>query len=237
MKAPRFLDNFDAILLDMGRTFMFEVDRFDDPDSFAKVYNEIGGRALGPERLAAIITGLHERAVATYRDPAFIERYPSLRDHLLAMPEIAGLAEAELGRLLEVFARHEIGVIPEDYIATLRRLRQSHRLGLVSNIWSPSDLFLSLFHRLQIRELFTVIVFSSDLGALKPSTRLFETALAAFPCPRARVLMVGDRLSRDVAGAKAVGIAAVWISPDGVVPAGAPAPDLIIRDLRELPER
>jgi hypothetical protein len=33
--SPRFIDRFDVILLDMARTFMFNVDRFSEEEDFA----------------------------------------------------------------------------------------------------------------------------------------------------------------------------------------------------------
>ena len=50
------------------------------------------------------------------------------------------------------------------------------------------------------------------------------------------MVYVGDSIRRDVAGAKGVGMAAVWIRRDAPpTGAGSAPPDLTIDDLRDLP--
>jgi putative hydrolase of the HAD superfamily len=52
----------------------------------------------------------------------------------------------------------------------------------------------------------------------------------------AEAVFVGDRADIDVAGARGVGMRAVWINREAeALPEGAPAPDHEIRDLQELP--
>ena len=81
-------------------------------------------------------------------------------------------------------------------------------------------------------------MFSSDVGAIKPSPVIFEEALRAIDVPAERVLYVGDNYKRDVAGARGVGIDSVWISSDQTPPAGFDCvPNLIVADLQELPDR
>ncbi len=119
--------------------------------------------------------------------------------------------------------------------AALYWLHETHPLGLVSNIWAPSEPFHDALAEAGVHDLFDVLVFSSDHGHIKPSTYLFELALAAFDVAPARAVYVGDNHKRDVGGAKAAGMGAVWIN-DGTRERGpgVPEPDLTIGDLREL---
>jgi HAD superfamily hydrolase (TIGR01509 family) len=137
--------------------------------------------------------------------------------------------------LEQVFALHEVGTVPDTSVEVLQRLRQTHRLGVVSDIWSTSELYWQEFERAGIRELFDIVVFSSDHGRLKPSPYLFQQALGAFSVGWEKIVFVGDSLRRDIAGAKAVGLATMWIDADGngVEPRG-PQPDVVVRDLRDL---
>lgn len=63
---------------------------------------------------------------------------------------------------------------------------------------------------------------SVEVGYLKPHPAIFRYALDALAMDPSQVLMVGNSLAEDVAGAQAVGIAAAWrrSAPDaeGVVP-------------------
>jgi HAD superfamily hydrolase (TIGR01549 family) len=63
-------------------------------------------------------------------------------------------------------------------------------------------------------ELFDAVVISEALGARKPDAAIFRRALAELRVPEeaaGRVVMVGNRLERDIAGARKLGMVAVWI--------------------------
>ena len=59
-------------------------------------------------------------------------------------------------------------------------------------------------------------VFPHELGVAKPHPRMFAEACATLGVPAARVLHVGDNPDADVAGARAAGLAAILVRPDGV---------------------
>lgn len=237
VKKRRFIDRFAVILLDMARTFMFGVDRFSEADDFVTTYRGIGGHALTDVEVRQIIATIFNTMLADSCNPDSCDRFSSVRSYLRTLPPSKTLPESEIIRLEHVFALHEVGIVPDASAETLRRLRQAHRLGVVSDIWSRNDLYLREFARAGIRELFDVIVFSSDYGRLKPSPYLFHKAIEAFAVERTKIVFVGDSLTRDIAGAKAVGLSAVWINPgQEEVEASLPSPDLVIQDLRELLE-
>ena len=231
----RFIDRFEIVLLDMGRTFMFDVDRFSDADDFGATYRHVGGKILSDVGVSRIISALFERLLSYSRNPAYYDRFPSVLHCLQGLPEAKDLPEDELSLLQHVFALHEIGTVPDDYAKALCRLRESHRLAVLSDIWSKSDPYFDEFKRAGIRELFEVIVFSSDYGHIKPSRYLFAKALEALKVDPSRIVFVGDSLRRDIAGAKAVGLSAIWINAAGAeVNDGVAKPDLVIQDLRDL---
>jgi HAD superfamily hydrolase (TIGR01549 family) len=69
--------------------------------------------------------------------------------------------------------------------------------------------------RLGLEGRFDAIAISEDVGAEKPDPRPYERALdelGVAPDERGRVVMVGNRLERDVRGARALGLIAVWLN-------------------------
>ena len=87
-----------------------------------------------------------------------------------------------------------------------------------------------------LRPYFDHIVISEDVGLAKPDPAIFTHTLHLNgnpdPC---RVLMIGDSLSSDIAGAKAAGIHSCWFNPDGLsLPADAVQPDMTIHALEQL---
>ena len=77
------------------------------------------------------------------------------------------------------------------------------RLGIISNF--DRRLYEILKH-VGILDLFEQIVVSSQVGADKPSPRIFEEALRRFAVEPAELLHVGDDEKADGDGARAVGI-------------------------------
>jgi HAD superfamily hydrolase (TIGR01549 family) len=137
-----------------------------------------------------------------------------------------------------VFALHEVGTVSDTHTQVLHKLRHTHRLGVVSNIFSTSRVFLQEFERMGIQEIFEVIVFSSEHGPMKPAATLFEKTLQAFPVNRSAVVFVGDSLLHDIVGAQSVGLATVWIDHQTNKrrehTAQSVSPDWVIHDIQDL---
>jgi 2-haloacid dehalogenase len=78
------------------------------------------------------------------------------------------------------------------------------------------------------------------VGAYKPSLRNFEVALERMVIPRERLLHVAESLFHDVAPARRLGIASVWVNrraaKGGVAASGTAdvQPDLTVTDLKAL---
>jgi len=232
---PRFIDRFEVILLDMVHTFMFNADRFSAADDFAATYWRIGGYTLRDNEVRQIISTVFATMLTDSLNPLCYDQFPPVLSYLETLPLSRDLPKNEVELLERVFALHEIGVIPGTYTEILHRLRETHRLGVVSDIWSKSGLYLQEFERAGVRELFDVIVFSSDHGRIKPSPYLFTKAIETVAGDRAKIVFVGDSLRRDIAGAKAVGLSTVWLNArNDTGEEDAPIPDLVIQDLREL---
>lgn len=86
---------------------------------------------------------------------------------------------------------------------------------------------------------FRWVVTSVDAGARKPAPQFFDYALARCGLTASDVVLVGNQLNTDVAGAEGFGIATVWLSgPDyrsaDDAPGGA-TPRHTIQTLAELP--
>lgn len=80
---------------------------------------------------------------------------------------------------------------------------------------------------------FKAVVVSGDVGAGKPDPRPFRAALDALGVAATDAVMVGNSLERDIAGAQALGIRAVWVNRDAAA-AGNTRPDATVTALSEL---
>ena len=91
----------------------------------------------------------------------------------------------------------------------LARLRWRYRLGIVSNFYGNLD---AVCEEAGIDGLFDVIVDSTRVGCSKPDPRIFRHATDALGIAPAEATFVGDSPSRDMAGARSVGMRHVWLA-------------------------
>jgi HAD superfamily hydrolase (TIGR01509 family) len=121
--------------------------------------------------------------------------------------------------------------------SALRALRPDYRLLMASNAnASGADDIRAALRRVGLDGYFEIIVSSADLGIGKPDPAYYHAVMAICGCDPAEVVMVGDTFDKDIAGAKQIGLRAVWYNwKDAGPPPGSPyLPDATIRDLSEL---
>jgi putative hydrolase of the HAD superfamily len=142
-------------------------------------------------------------------------------------PDDRALSSRVAARFLaDAHARFEINAL------VLERLSQRYRLGIVSNFYGNLP---TVCDNAKVRRYFGVIVDSAQVGFLKPDPRIFLAAVETLGIKPSRTVMVGDSLARDMAGARAAGMAHIWLAPD---PARQGPPccrdDRVIRSLHEV---
>ena len=223
----RFLDQFDVVLLDLNGTFMFGHDRFGAGEDYFATYRMLGGQRLTRQSVAATMSGCLNGLLRDYDLPSRVDDFPTLAE---AFREYGGAADEDIDLLERVFVEHERGVVPASHAQCLRRMRATHQVGVVSNICGRPGTWRAHFAAVGLRSVFTCTVFSSEGRSIKPSPRLFHTALAAFP-PGIRAVFVGDNHERDIAPAHALDMATAWIAPPGSV---SPVADIVVPSLLEL---
>lgn len=209
MIPKRFLDRFSTILLDMNSTFMFGEDRFGEQEDFFATYVKLGGKRLDRAAVNLAIRECYKGMSIDYEDMSKVDNFPSLAQGLM---KYASVNKNDLAFLEAVFAHHELGRIPEEYANCLKRLSQTHRLGVVSNIWAPKDLWLNEFKRVGIGDLWHTINFSSDGRSIKPSRQFFRKAITACNVSLSEIVFVGDNLRVDIEPAKSYGLTTVWVT-------------------------
>jgi putative hydrolase of the HAD superfamily len=111
-------------------------------------------------------------------------------------------------------------------------LRDLHERGITVVIASNWDCSLPEWLRpAGILDLVDGVVTSAEVGAAKPSPRVFERALAIAGVEPGEALHVGDKVDNDIQGAAAAAVRAVLLQREG-----DPPPDVAsIRSLCDLP--
>lgn len=131
---------------------------------------------------------------------------------------------------------HEVvEVDPEAQAALTGARRLELRIAICSNtLWRNDDDSRRDWTDFGMADLFDAYVTSNGTGFAKPHPRIFERALQLLDIRPEAAAMVGDQLSRDIAGAKALGIRTIWKRPTGHSGPVEPEPDVTITSLAEL---
>jgi FMN phosphatase YigB (HAD superfamily) len=92
---------------------------------------------------------------------------------------------------------------------------QGYVLGLLADSvpGTGRETYSNVLGQHQIDHCFDALVTSDDVGVSKPDPRMFLTILNELGIPERdgnRVVMVGNRLDRDIAGANDLGLTTVW---------------------------
>ena len=89
---------------------------------------------------------------------------------------------------------------------------RGYPLALVAD--GPCATFTNNLGPYNLYDLFDVYAISETVGVLKPDPTIFRVALEALeiaPADYGCVIMVGNNLERDIAGANALGLISVWL--------------------------
>jgi putative hydrolase of the HAD superfamily len=222
----------DAVLFDWGGTLttFHNVDMLDAWQVAAEV--------LAPDRVDEVAEALlaAEREVwsrtATTMRSATTAQVLQAASQAVGLPVDAALHEKAVTRYLDHWA--PTSRARGDARPTLHALRDRElRTGLLSNTHWPRRQHEEWLSRDGLLELLDARVYTSDLEHVKPHPEAFRALLDAVGVTPERAVFVGDRLHDDVAGAKQLGMRAVWVRNDAV-PSYEVEPDGVVDELSEL---
>ena len=116
--------------------------------------------------------------------------------------------------------------------AVLKRLRESYRLGVISN--TDDDIISGSLETLGAP--IDHVITAQQAGAYKPNLRLFHYAHQKMGVTPDQVVHVAASQALDMQVCAAMGIRAIWVNRRGEQPDPRWRPRLIVADLTQLPE-
>jgi len=147
------------------------------------------------------------------------------------------LAEDAADELAVAFAaaRRRLQRLMPNAFETLLRLKQTYRIGLLTN--GASSIQREKIADSGLAPAFDAIVVSGEENVGKPAGEIFEIAAQRLGTPVNRCAMVGNSLHRDILGARQAGFAlAIWLNVPGSEEPADVVPDATIFGLHELPD-
>jgi HAD superfamily hydrolase (TIGR01549 family) len=185
--------------------------------------------AIAPQRAAEA----YRHANASFRHAWHIEhRTPGVRQRLFDAYERLGIKSqpGELARLLReidtlsrTIETMEVRIAPDFAPGihwALQTLAQEYTVGIISDaIHTTGRGIRHLLYQQGLAPYFKFMVFSDEVGASKPSPKVFRIASQEIGLPPEKIAHIGDRESNDVTGPLAVGMRAVLYT--GVIDRGS----------------
>jgi len=231
---PLRLQDFDAVTFDVYGTLIdWEPSIIAFLETWAKRYSI---RAAGQDLLMAF-----DRARAEIQQERPAHLYPEVLRRCFDRMSADFQVPVDADQKAE-FSRAPYAWPPYmDTVAGLKTLQSRVKIGALSNIDEAS--LASSCRRMDIR--FDVVVTAERVGAYKPDTPHFTTAiadLAAMGIERHRILHVGQSLRADITPANTHGLTCAWINRPGRAlglkgyGAEHAKPDLTVSTLGELVE-
>jgi len=120
-------------------------------------------------------------------------------------------------------------------MSLVKELSRRFQIGVVSNGFP--DVQYRKLETLGLRNIFSCIVLSEEVGIRKPDPRIFSHATDLLDVLPPECLYVGDSYTNDVVGAKTAGMLSCWLNRGGPMPENEELQaDIMISDLKELAE-
>ena len=168
--------------------------------------------------------------------PETVWRNYILADFNADFPQLGSAAEDLMVWIETQYYRRQMRPEIPAVLAEIQNL--GYKIGLISNVTSRGQVPLNL-GQYGIKHYFNPIVLSSEYKRRKPDPAIFHYAARLSNSPTSECIYIGDRISRDILGAKSAGFKlAIQIKHDfnhGECDEGA-IPDLILNNMTELLE-
>ena len=212
-----------AVLFDVDFT-LFRPGPELGPDGYRRI-GERHGLELDPDRYAdaraRAIETLQQNRELVHNEEIWIAFTEQIVLGMGGEPGAACVCAAEMVREWE---RHENFSLYEDALPVLDELRRHEiSIGLISNGQRDLDEFVE-HHALDV----DAIVGSKAHGRVKPHASIFVAALQALDAEPDEVAMVGDSDEDDIEGARALGIRAILLDRDGLMPQASDRIDTLL---------
>jgi len=128
----------------------------------------------------------------------------SVQEHWNNIRQILGIPAHEIPAFQKAFFGGDR--IDESLLADIRRLSVYYRVGLLSNAFSDLRQFIT--HYWKFADVFEDMVISSEVGLMKPDTRIYHLALERLEVSPEQAVFIDD-YTRNVEGSQAVGMHAI----------------------------
>jgi putative hydrolase of the HAD superfamily len=227
-----------AVTFDLWNTLIKNTDytRF-RVEYLAEVLSERGApRSQDEIREAYVSAQISSRKIEESSSRRYVTTEEKL-DHILEMFRVAlsrDVRSTVVGRLQAVIW-NDPPFLKDGVVETLEALKPRFRMAIISDSGiTPGRIVREVLGDAGILDYFSSTVFSDEVGLCKPHSAMFERALEEVGAGPREAVHVGDLLHTDIAGAKAMGMKAIWVKTDETPVKHSLEPDYEVTTLSEV---
>ncbi|MBV8263836.1 MAG: HAD-IA family hydrolase [Candidatus Eremiobacteraeota bacterium] len=126
-----------------------------------------------------------------------------------------------------------VELFPET-LPVLHALHGRYKMAIITNGFAETH--EAKIARLELSRFFDAVILAGEMQLVKPDPAVFHHAMAELSVTADESVMVGDRFERDVKGAHAAGMRAIWVNTrNEAAPAGALLAEAEIPSIAALP--
>jgi putative hydrolase of the HAD superfamily len=191
-------------------------------------------------QLYELVTGglasYHQWRLRTLEElpPSLVWRDYILADYPQDFPQLDAIADDLMVWIETRYYHRQMRPEMPSVLSAIKNM--GYKIGLISNVNSRGQVHLNL-SQYGIKHFFNPIVLSSEYERRKPDPAIFHHAARLSNTPTSECIYIGDRINRDILGAKRAGFKlAIQIKHDfkhGEVDEGA-TPDMVLDNMNEL---
>jgi putative hydrolase of the HAD superfamily len=194
-----------AILFDFGGTL--DADGVAWKDRFRRLWNEEVGE-IASAQFDPVFYAVDDALVGTI--PATLSLHDTVEKIVSGVSLEMGIFDDVVGaRIAKRFMEESLERLRGN-VLVLRDLSRRYRLGIVSNFYGNLP---AICREVGLSPFLETVIDSTVVGVCKPDPEIFRAALQVLQIEPAQAVFVGDSLHRDMAGARAIGMAHVWLTP------------------------
>ena len=93
----------------------------------------------------------------------------------------------------------------------LQSLKSRYKLAVICDTEDSNEKIKEIMEKAKILEYFDLIVASSEVGVTKPNEKIFRVALSKLNLQPNEVVVVGNRISRDILGGNQLGMRTILV--------------------------
>lgn len=184
--------------------------------SFFKVYKAVRAQQITQQKQTLREYDMKERLARILNSSGF------------KISQTSEIIQQALEDYFEAYAKHV--TIEKDTRRLLEKLHLTRKLGLVTNFAYPPCIY-HMLNKFNLNHTFDAVIISGQIGWVKPSPKIFQTALRKLESKAKQTIFVGDDPDTDIKGARNAGMKTVLLSSENTCKDA----DRTITHLSELP--